>query len=37
MKLIVRELIGSALIERGLKGIRFLVSLQSNQVCTKEK
>jgi len=37
MKLIVRERIGSALIERRLKEALFLVLLQSNQVCTKEK
>jgi hypothetical protein len=35
MKLIVRELIGSALIERRLKEAGFLVSLQLNQVCTE--
>jgi hypothetical protein len=37
MKLIVRERIVSALIERRLKEARFLVSHQSNQVRTKEK
>jgi hypothetical protein len=37
MKLIVRERIVCALIERGLKETRFLVSLQLNQVRTKEK